>query len=183
MYSTKSASAYKIHLRRHHPDFPKNLEFGTVINVRDQGESSSSDDDEVFNEEEYQTIALPDDGHVHRKSIIMLLAKYFLSLENDHRETKFSLDNIAISTRQLLSTVLSVLIDKFKNYLVGQGEDLVTINNIISNIENEVQSELLYSCDRFLSSYKRDNTYKELCYVIVPMPVYMGKTNKTVKNK
>ena len=116
----KSASAYKIHLRRHHPEFPKDLEFGTVSNVRDQGESSSSDD-EVFNEEEYQTIALPDDGHVHKKSFIMLLAKYFLSLENDHRVTKFSLDNIAISTRQLLSTVLSVLIDKFKNYLVGQG--------------------------------------------------------------
>ena len=124
MYSTKSASAYKIHLRRHHLGFPKDLEFGTVINVRDQGESSSLDDDEVFNEEEYQTIALPDDGHVHKKSFIMLLAKYLLSLENDHRVTKFSLDNIAISTKQILSTVLSVSIDKFKNYLVGQ-EDYI----------------------------------------------------------
>ena len=112
MYSTKSASAYKIHLRRHHPEFPRDLEFGTVLNVRDQGEYSSLDDDEVFNEEEYQTIALPDDGHLQKKSFIMLLAKYFLSLENDHRATKFSVDNIAISTRQLLSTVLSVLIDK-----------------------------------------------------------------------
>ena len=121
MYSTKSASPCKIHLRRHHLDFPKDLEFGTVINVRHQGESSS-DDDEVFNEEEYQTIALPNDGHVHKKSFIMLFAMYFLSLENDHRVTKFSLDNIAILTRQLLSTVLSVLIDKFKNYLVGQGK-------------------------------------------------------------
>ena len=139
MYSTKSASAYKIHLRRHHPEFPKDLEFGTVINVRDQGELSSLDDDEVFNEEEYQTIALSNDGHVHKKSFIMLLAKYFLSLENDHRATKFSLDNVAISTRQLLS---SVSIDKFKNYLVGQEEELVTINNIISDIENEVQHEL-----------------------------------------
>ena len=73
-----------------------------MINVRDQGESSSLDDDEVFNEEEYQTIALPDDGHVHKKSFIMLLAKYLLSLENDHRVTKFSLDNIAISTKQIL---------------------------------------------------------------------------------
>ena len=70
-----SASAYKIHLRRHPPEFPKDLEFGTVINVRDQGESSSSADDEVFNEEEYQTITLPDDDHVHKKSFIMLLAK------------------------------------------------------------------------------------------------------------
>ena len=48
MYSTKSASVYKIHLRKHHLEFPKDLELGTVINVRDQGESSSSDDDEVF---------------------------------------------------------------------------------------------------------------------------------------
>ena len=101
----------------------------------------------------------------------MLLAKYFLSLENDYRVTKSSLDNTAISTRQLLSTVLLVLIHKFKKYLVRQGEDLDTINNIISDIENEVQSELLYSCNRFLSSYKRDNTYKELCNVVVPLPV------------
>ena len=99
MYSTKSASAYKIHLRRHHLEFLKDIEFGTVINVRDQSEYSSSSDDEVFIEEEYQTIALPDDGHVHKKSFTMLLAKYFLSSENDHRVTKFSLDNIAISTR------------------------------------------------------------------------------------
>ena len=168
-------------MKRHHPEFPKDLEFGTVINVRYQGESSSSADDEVSNDEEYQTIALLDDGHVHKKSFIMLFAKYFLSLENDHRVTKFSL--VGISTRQLLSTVLSVSIDKFKNYLVGQGKDLVTIYNIILDIENEVRSELLYSCDRFLSSYKKDDTCKDLCNVIVPVPVYMGKTNKTVKNK
>ena len=169
-------------MRRHHPEFPKDLEFGNVINAREQDEFSS-DDDEVFNEQEYQMVAFPNDEHVHKKSVIMLLAKYYLSLENDHRVTKFSLDNIAVSTRQLLSTVLSVSIDKFKNYLFGQGKDLVTINNIISDIENEVQSELLYSCDRFISSYKRDGTYTELCNVIAPLPVHLGKTNKTVRNK
>ena len=38
----------------------------------------------------------------------MMLAKYYLSLETEHKLSKASCDTVANSTRQLMSTVLTM---------------------------------------------------------------------------
>ena len=114
MYSTRSLNAYKIYYHRKHP----NISITELVNVSlrhpDLDPEANEEGDEI---DPNESIHIGGEIHQNKRSYLMMLAKYYLSLETEHKLSKTSCDTVAKSTRQLTSTVLKTCGDKLKTLL------------------------------------------------------------------
>ena len=125
MYSTRSWNAYKLHFRKKHPILNMDNESNATL----QYDNTERDSDVLDNNEEnnaninYQDI-LANRGNLnasHKKSYLMLLAKFFLSLKTEHKVNKSSIDKIAVSSRHLMLNILATTLEKIEKILLNYG--------------------------------------------------------------
>ena len=96
MYSTRSFNAYKLHFRKKYPILNMNKELNVTLQFDNTERDTDILDDNEHNNANinYQDI-LANRGNLnasHKKSYLMLLAKFFLSLETEHKVNKCSVD-------------------------------------------------------------------------------------------
>ena len=178
MYSTRSWNAYKIHYHRKYPNIPISELVNVSLRHPDLDPEVNEEEDEIGpNESTYIGVEI----HQHKRSYLMMLAKYYLSLETEHNLSKASCDTVANSTRQLMSTVLTTCGDKLKTLLGNFHLNETEIEDISMSFKDEMEAEVLHSADQFLCNYACELVYKKLCNVTFPEPVVMGYKHQRVK--
>ena len=96
MYSTRSWNTYKIHCRRKHPNIPISELVNVSLRHPDLDQEVIEEEDEI---DPNESIYIGGEIHQHKRSYLMMLAKYYLSLVTGHKLNKASCDTIANSTR------------------------------------------------------------------------------------
>ena len=106
MYSTQSYNAFKIHNRRKHgisataePELP------TCSTWQRQYNDSEQELIVDINVNENVQLGYED---LHSRSYIMMLAKFYLSLEADHKCSRNSLNTIALFSKDIISSIMLV---------------------------------------------------------------------------
>ena len=177
-YQTKSWNAFKIHQKRKHGLEYEQLRMRpNALEIVD----SYSDDESIVNSREQELVDIGSDSGPQKKSLVMQLAKYYLSLEGDYRLTKKSINNIADSTREIATLVVEECLNSFRDFLTENIVDRDEVLREISDLNRKLNSNVLASCDLFLTPYNRERIYDELCCLVRPREVVMGY--KFIKRK
>ena len=179
VYSTRSWNAYKIHYCRKHPSIPTSELVNIFLRHPDLDPEVNEEEDERDTNE---SIYIGGEIHQYKRSYLMMLAKYYLSLETEHNLSKASCDTVANSTRQLMSTVLTTCGDKLKTLLGKFHLNETEIKDITMSFKDEMEAEVLHSADQFLCIYALELVYKKLCNITFPEPFVMGYKHQRVKD-
>lgn len=179
MYATSSYNAFKLHVRRRHP----RVEITADLVM---GEDNIDDNDPHQNDlipeiDMHETVRLDSTNKEHNRSFVILLAKYFLTLETEHKVSKISLDDIAGGTEFLISTVCQKSSEKMKAILLNSGKTEEEVTEILKTFSDELHSEVILSSQQFFTNYSRESIYKNLCKMILPEPLCLGYKN-TIRN-
>lgn len=182
MYSTRSWNAYKIHLRRKHNNFGNNNDVFETAELN----NLSYDDNEmelIHEVDPNEELVLNESSVNHKRSYIMLLAKYFLSLETEHKVSKLSIDSIAFATKNLMASICQSSAEKVSEILRKLGKTEEETSEIVGKLLTDLSTDTLVTADRFLTNYSRESVYRKLCRLISPEPVLLGFKNMKVKGK
>ena len=135
MYSTRSWNAYKIHYCRKHPNIPVNELVNVSLRHPDLDPEVNEEEDEI---DPNESIYIGGEIHQHKRSYLMMLATYYLSLETEHKLSKASCDTVVNSTRQLMSTVLTTCGDKLKTLRGNFQLNEMEIEDITMSFKDEM---------------------------------------------
>ena len=69
-------------------------------------------------------------------------AKYFMSLEADHKMTKTSINNVAASNKHLMATVVAKCTSKIEKLLRDLNLSDCDINDVVTHFNSEMCNEL-----------------------------------------
>ena len=182
MFSTRSFNAYKIHVRRKHSNvLGIDNDTAGFIDIRDnygEHETELIPDINV-----HEQVSLVNEGITHDRFYLMLLAKYFLSLETEHKVSKVSINNISIATKNLMATICQNSADKLVSILRSLGKDEEEVVEIVSKFSSDLGTEVLVTADQFLSSHSRNLVYEKMCKLVSPEEVCLGFKNVRVRGK
>ena len=172
MYSTNSYNAFKIHVRRKHSqlEIPTDVYAATVIN--DDNDPHEYDLIPEVNVNQY--VSLDCTNIRHNRSFIILLAKYFLTMETEHKVSQVSLGDIAIGTQNMMSKICERSSEKIRDILSECGKTDEEIKVILTDYWTDMSTDVLLSADKFLTTYSREAVYVKLCKLINPEPVGLG---------
>ena len=80
----------------------------------------------------------------------MVLSKYFISLEADHKMSKDSLKSVAASNKHLMATVVAKCTRKFEKLLRDVNLTDYDVNDVVEDFNFKMCEEVLKSADVFL---------------------------------
>ena len=183
MDSTTSWNAFKIHFHVKTQTFTSNRTFSLdnlqIVHIAYHGANldevpdflDNMSDDDYLNEG--TTFRHKDENHNFND--LMVLSKYFMSLEADHKMSKNSLKSVAASNKHLMATVVAKSTRTIEKLL--RNLHLITendINDMVKDFNFEMCEEVLKSADVFLSEYQRQSVYTKLCQLVDPLSVISG---------
>ena len=180
MYSTRSYNAFKIHNRRKH----RQLDSGADVNTHDtwQREYDETEAELIVDVDINEDVELGCE-ETHSRSYIMMLAKFYLSLETEHKCTRTSIDSIALSNKDIMSTVLDIGANKVKDILQRLGQNPQEVSDFVREFTNHVQGEVISTADKFITNYSRQQIYAKLCHLVKPRSCHMGFENIRVMGR
>ena len=173
LYATTSYNAFKIHVRRKHSrlEIPNDVYSAIQLVENDQHPENY---DLVPDLNINQEVSLDSTNTMHNRSFVILLAKYFLSLETEHKVSKVSLSDIALGTQNMMSRVCQYSSEEIRKILTDCGKSEEEITEILQNYWTQMSSKVLLSADKFLTTYSREEIYVKLCKLINPVAVGLG---------
>ena len=110
----------------------------------------------------------------HNFTYLMVLAKYFMSLEADHKMTKTSVTSVAALNKHLMATVLAKCTSKIEKLLRDLNISPCDINDVVKHFNLEMCEEVMNSADVFLTEHQRQLVYTNVCRMIHPVSVLLG---------
>ena len=110
----------------------------------------------------------------HNFTYLMVLAKYFMSLEADHKMTKTSVNIVAALNKHLMATVLAKCTSKIEKLLRDLNISPCDINDVVRHFNLEMCEEVMKSADLFLTEHQRQFVYTNVCKMIHPVSVILG---------
>ena len=189
MYSMRSWNAFKLHFcRKHrHLHLTDHLDDVQIVHSQYHGDNLGGDPDCADN--------MSDDGYLnetttcrhkndsHNFTYLMVLAKYFMSLEADHKMTKTSLNGVAASNKHLMATVITKCTSKIEKLLRDLNLSDCDINDVIRHLNFEMCEEVMNYADVFLTEDQRQLIYTKVCQMIHPVSVILGYRVFCVRGK
>ena len=180
-YRTKSWNAFKIHHKRKH-----GLQYDQIRmrpNALEVQDASSEEEDDL-NPQEQVVVDVGSDEKKKKRSLVMRLAKYYLSLEGDYKLTKKAIDNITDSTREIATLVVDECLNHFGDFLRQNFVERDEVLEDMKDMNRKLNCNVMASCDLFLTPHNREYIYDELCRLVRPQEVVMGykfikRRNKT----
>ena len=121
-------------------------------------------------------------GGDHNFTYLMVLAKYFMSLEADHKMTKTSVNGVAASNKDLMATVVAKCTRKIEKLLRDLNLSPCDINDV-RHFNLEMCEEVMNSADVFLTEHQRQLIYTKVCQMIHPVSVILGYRVVCVRGK
>ena len=144
MYSTKSWNVFKLHFHRKHRNLHLMDHLDNVQMVHSQycGDNLGEDphcvdnmsDDDYLNE----TTTFMHNNDSHNFTYLMILTKYFMSLEADRKMTKTSVTSVATTNKHLMATVLAKCTSKIEKLLRDLNLSSCDINDFVKHFNLEM---------------------------------------------
>lgn len=176
-YQTHSYNAFKLHSGRKHGQFHNNnfLQF-----IENNSDSPVEDEDADAGDAEAGNYAAPDrlrDDHplgdeLEAQNFSNLLSKFFLSLEIDHKVSKFAVDSVASLTGHLINKVSKQVLKSVVNEIPNLSPD--EMRNAIRSVNESTKHNFMDSLDPFLTTHQRSKVYRALPTFIKPKKIRLG---------